>query len=241
MKLNGNIILSLVDFRRAFDLKKLNEFWKARHQFVRDMDPEIIHYWDNEDVRAFHDVVRWFNAEDAGSASYIDRIKGIRALSKLAGLKSSIDVSTFETYRKGYLNDIIYANEPELHLPGSLVLEPNVQPDNEQEEILHKIEVDKTATSSTVVFIGYKEAWTIEPGKCVYVTEIGGQFQRVLPTEDHNELFDCILENIPGHFESNFIVVNWTYGMQKSKKYGYTHFTLNPTRFFSGKKYLSNQ
>lgn len=45
MKLNNTLIVTLPDFARHFNFA---EFWEKRIQFVRDMHPQKVYYWNEE-------------------------------------------------------------------------------------------------------------------------------------------------------------------------------------------------
>ena len=75
MKLKNNLIVTLPDFAKHFDY---NEFWENRRQFIRDMHPSKVYYWNNELINAYDNIVLWINGGERAEESIIKN--GIHAL-----------------------------------------------------------------------------------------------------------------------------------------------------------------
>ena len=207
MILNGVIILTLVDFRREFSLE---DFWHARKQFVRDMHPDKIYYWNDEDKKAYGEVCKWIGLESFDS---IQRASGLKSLSILAGQ----DISDSDFARMlgivDYTQDIIEVRNADLKLPGKYMTEEEAiaysQTKNKKER-LHKIEVSDAGGVSVNVFIGGCEVYILPYGECVYVTEIDGYFLRVLPSKIEKGNIKLYLKNIKGEFTSILCVYDYS-------------------------------
>ena len=68
MKLKNNLIVTLPDFAKHFDY---NEFWENRRQFIRDMHPSKVYYWNNELINAYDNIVLWINGGERAEESII--------------------------------------------------------------------------------------------------------------------------------------------------------------------------
>lgn len=200
MKLRNTIILTLPEFRRKFKTTSLFDFWKVRHQFIREMDwkRERVSYWDERDMIAFNTFKDWIEKEDKELASVDDRKEGIAALRQLS--KSEIDMSDEEFMLQingGSTDDIIYARDERLRLPAF-----NNPINREMQERIHKIEVADTLDCTVSIYIGEENVASLEPGECVYVTEIGGKYVRNLPAIKEMGNIKYELKNVPGQYRS---------------------------------------
>lgn len=222
MILNGVIILTLVDFRREFSLEG---FWHARKQFVRDMHPDKVYYWNNEDKKAYDEVSKWIESE---SFDTVQRASGLKFLSTLAG--QNISDSDFAKMLGivDYTQDIIEVRNADLKLPGKHMTEEEAIAYSQavkKKERLHKIEVSDGGEVSVNIFIGGCEVCVLPYGECVYVTEIDGCFLRVLPSKIEKGNIKLYLKNIKGHFISKLCISDYSMGYEiYDEKYGVSHF-----------------
>lgn len=61
MKLNNHLIVTIPDFIRNFSF---NEFWVNRRQFIRDMQPDKVYYWNKSLEDAYYNIKKWIENED---------------------------------------------------------------------------------------------------------------------------------------------------------------------------------
>lgn len=200
MKLGNNIILTLPEFRRMFKVSRLRDFWNARHQFIREMDynsPRVC-YWAEKDIAAFNTLKEWINEEDRMSATSDTRNRGIDALRQLSMTPIEMSEDEFMLRVAGLgIEDIIYAYEEELFLPEFV---PSGNTTNR--ERIHKIEVDNSIDNPVSIYIGNIRVAVLEPGGCIYVTEIENRFVKILPNKKRIGDHQYELINTPGQYRS---------------------------------------
>lgn len=226
MKLNGTIILSLIDFKREFNF---DNFWNVRKHFVRDMHPDKVYYWNEKDKERYYAVCKWIESESSESVEPYIRENGLQALSLLVDKEI-----TQECYQKAlgvtdYTQNIIIARNGNLKLPGKVLSsEEAIQysKDTNQKERLHKIEVEDGDESSARIFIDGTEVYTLPFGECVYVTEIDGRFLRVLPIKLESGNIRAYLNNVPFEFESILHCVKIRMGIEIIDIPNITQFTI---------------
>lgn len=198
MKLNNHLIVTLPDLARHFDFA---QFWLNRRQFVRDMEPGKVYYWNDELVEAYHIVKTWI--ENNLSNDKAQREKGLDALNLLLG--GSLDRSAV-TLMEGCQMDmkqniwVVQAGQT-VDLPpytgkteGTIHLR------------LHKIEVSGPASESTTICIGGKLCATLKGEEVAYITELDGGCLEILPNHQRNNQTDLSLLSQPGEFYSTLVV-----------------------------------
>ncbi len=183
MKLNGIIITSLVELRREF---QFGAFWQARMQFIRDMHPDKVYYWKDKDRENYKKVCNWI-LEENENIDDNKRVEGLKALSDLIG-HGDIPKSEYINILgiSDFSQDIIVVKNDTLKLPGKIMTqEVAIQycKENNKHERLHKIELGKEMDMPATIHINGIEVYTLPVDECVYVTEIDGQFTRILPSK----------------------------------------------------------
>lgn len=195
MKLNNHLIVTLTDFKRHFNS---SEFWENRRQFVRDMHPDKVYYWNNELEQAYYDIKAWIESPDDANGKISE--KGKKSLSLLTGKvfdwdenpSSKIDLSqkiikvqagqtiSLPEYKAGDLNDF--------------------------EINLHKIEIVGNSESPAKILIGDRLWGSYYSGEVVYFTEINGGCIELLSNKLSNEVMELTLACRDSEFESDLIV-----------------------------------
>lgn len=194
MKLQDSLIVTLPDFAKHFDYA---EFWENRAQFVRDMHPSKVYYWDEELKGAYEAVADWIRQSAGDNASSVSDAVGIRALELLIGRK--IDES--EVNRAVGKVDL---TAPIIRVQaGSTLALPGYEKDIASGEIhlcYHKIEVCGHSEKSAVIKIGESVSQELHAGDFIYVTETNGLFIEFLPVYLHNEIYNMNLTAQEGVF-----------------------------------------
>jgi len=197
MKLRNNLIVTLPDFAKYFDY---NEFWENRRQFVRDMHPSKVYYWNNELIKAYEDIVLWVNGGENVEETIIK--SGISALETL--INRSIGKDEIEGCK----------NQPDLSSPiirvqaGTILELPHYT--NETFDVInlrhHKIEVYGHSKKPAIIKIGSKVSITLYATEFIYVTEVENLFIEFLPTNIQNNIYDLSLVSEEGIFFSTLNV-----------------------------------
>lgn len=246
MKLNNVIILTISDFRRHFNFLA---FWNSRLSFVRDMDPDQVFYFDEDDKKNYERIAQWIKAEQDGSSTPSIRQTGLTALSRFAKCnvtekdwKKAVGMLDFSA------DIIVVEGGGMLKLPGHNMTEEEASEFAKNagcKERLHKIEVDGDKSTAASIFIGGKEMLQLKGGECVYATEIGNGFLRILPNHLSKGPYTLRLENISGSFESFLIEEYYLLGRNETRHKGVTQFRFSkqkPSRpiYNSDKYYVLN-
>lgn len=209
MKLKNNLIVTLSDFAKYFDY---NEFWENGRQFVRDMHPSKVYYWNNELLKAYNGIVLWINEGESAEESIIK--SGIHALEVL--INRPIRKEEIEDYKSqpDLLNPIIRVQAgTKLELPHYA---------NEILDVInlrcHKIEVYGHSNKPAIIKIGSQNSITLYATEFTYVTEIENLFVEFLPTHIQNNIYDLSLISEEGAFFSTLNVKTLFSGKQTSYK-----------------------
>lgn len=209
MKLKNNLIVTLPDFAKHFDY---NEFWENRRQFIRDMHPSKVYYWDNKLRNAYDDIVLWINGGESVEESIIE--SGIRALEVLINRPIRKDEIDNHKNFPDLSSQIIRVQAgTRLHLPSYT---------NETFDSInlryHKIEVYGNSNKPAVITIGTKDSVTLYATEITYVTEVENLFIEFLPTHIQNNIYDLSLISEEGVFYSTLNVRALFSGNQRSYK-----------------------
>lgn len=193
MKLKNNLIVTLPDFAKHFDY---NEFWENRRQFIRDMHPSKVYYWNNELLNAYDNIVLWINGGESAEDSIIKN--GIRALEILISRPIGKDEIEDHKSLPDLSSQIIRVQAgTRLDLPSYT---------NETFDSInlryHKIEVYGNSNKPAVVTIGTKDSITLYATEFTYVTEVENLFIEFLPTHIQNNIYDLSLVSEEGNFLS---------------------------------------
>ena len=194
MKLKNNLIVTLPDFAKHFDY---NEFWENRRQFIRDMHPSKVYYWDNKLRNAYDDIVLWINGGENAEESIIKN--GIHALEIL--INRPIGKNEIEDHKSlpDLSSQIIRVQAgTRLDLPSYA----NETFDNIKLRY-HKIEVHGQSDKPAVITIGIRDRITLYATEFVYVTEVEDLFIEFLPTHLQNSVYNLSLVSEEGNFFSS--------------------------------------
>lgn len=209
MKLKNNLIVTLPDFAKHFDY---NEFWENRRQFVRDMHPSKVYYWNNELLKAYDDIVLWVNGGKNVEETIIK--SGISALETL--INRPIEKEEIEVYKNQ-----LDLSSPIIRVQAGTILElPHYT--NETFDVInlryHKIEVYGHSKKPAIIKIGSKDSITLYATEFIYVTEVENLFIEFLPTHIQNNIYDLSLISEEGVFFSTLNVRALFSGNQTSYK-----------------------
>lgn len=209
MKLKNNLIVTLPDFAKHFDY---TEFWENRRQFVRDMHPSKVYYWNNELLNAYKNIALWIN--EGESAEESTRNNGIHALEIL--INRTIEKNEIEDHKSipDLSSQIIRVQAgTRLDLPSYT---------NETFNTInlryHKIEVYGNSNRPASITIGAKDSITLRATEFAYVTEVENLFIEFLPRHLQNNLYDLSLISDEGNFFSSLNVRNLFSARQISLK-----------------------
>lgn len=200
MKLDNTLIVTLPDFARHFSFA---EFWENRRQFVRDMNPKRVYYWNEELAEAYYLVAKWIEKGEAATAD--DRKAGCKALSFLVGKNIDAGAATMSGDRYDYSTDVIkISTGKSLKLP-----QYAKKGGNPVSLALHKIEAHGKSGTASMVSIGKAKALRLMAGDFVYVSAVKGiGFVEFLPKSMRNNEYELnmVLQN--GDLQSTLIVRN---------------------------------
>jgi len=205
MKLNGTIIITLIDFRREFDLE---QFWLNRKPFIRDFHPDRFYYWNENDKQSYFIIKEWIESDISDRKVMLS---GLKALSVLVG-QTFCDVDLLNVIGStDFCADIIYIKSGrKLKLPGiSMSKEEALKYADSKalKESIHKIEFIGDNDEPAEILINGNVVFKLMSGQCIYVTEINGLFLRVLPNNMNKGNLLLNLINIPGEFCSSLHVI----------------------------------
>lgn len=199
MKLKNNLIVTLPDFAKYFDY---NEFWENKRQFVRDMHPSKVYYWNNELIEAYNNIVLWINGGESVEKSIIQN--GIHALEVLINRPIRKDEIENHNNLPDLSSQIIRIQAgTRLDLPSYT---------NETFDTInlryHKIEVYGHSNKPAVITIGTRDSITLYATEFTYVSEVENLFIEFLPRHIQNNLYDLSLVSEEGNFFSSLNVIN---------------------------------
>lgn len=196
MKYGKYLIVTLHDFRRHFDFK---QFYKNRTQFIADMHPDKVFYWDKKHVAAYHVISDWIDSVGCTCDVLPNIVKN--ALSDMLGYKfeSPCGVRDFNE------PIIILLPDEDLRLP--------IYSHSESEKIdlkVHKIIASEESTKVSVVFIGDSKKVELQPGEVVYAVENQSNFITFLQNRAENEFFKAHLIDSNDGLGSILVIENKT-------------------------------
>lgn len=194
MKLNNSLMVTLPDFTKHFNYM---EFWENRRQFVRDMHPSKVYYWDKELEDAYFSVANWIDRGD--DVMEDEKARGIGALELLLGRK--IDDGEI-----GLSEGHVDLSSPIIRvLAGTDLILPEYEKGlcDRVELSYHKIEVYGNSNKPARIRIGTGgEEKLLCTGEFVYVTALNGRFIEFLPTHLENNANILDLVSKEGKFAS---------------------------------------
>lgn len=216
MKLNNTLIVTLPDFARHFNFA---EFWEKRLQFVRDMHPQKVYYWNEELIKAYNIVAAWI--VKGNDATDTERKAGCSALETLVGKPITIK----DIANTGENTDIT-ASIIRIQAGKTLNLPAYKRGEQKLSLRYHKIEVHGKNGLSATICIGKNLKKDIKCGAFVYVTEAEGcGFIEFLPTHLQNNIYELTAISQEGEFWSSLIVRNM-YTMNQEEVSKVISFTL---------------
>lgn len=199
MKYNDYLIVTIPDFRRHFNFK---EFYAYREQFVRDMSPEKVYYWDESLIKAYRTIAQWIVCNSAQSIS--DLPTQVEKALKVLVDKEDIMNSELENADLDLSQPIIYLQSGfDLNLPALAMDDFNGPIDI----CLHKLVNDSGSNIPITIIIGALSK-TLADQEVVYVSECGGKFIEFLPNGASNEFFEAKLIESRGNFGSILMIEN---------------------------------
>ena len=199
MKLKNNLIVTLPDFAKHFDY---NEFWENRRQFIRDMHPSKVYYWNSELLNAYDNIVLWINGGESAEDLIIKN--GIRALEIL--ISRPIGKDEIEDHKS--LPDL---SSQIIRVQAGTRLDLPFYTNETFDSInlrYHKIEVYGNSNKPAIITIGSKDSITLYATEFTYVTEVENLFIEFLPTHIQNNIYDLSLVSEEGNFFSSLNVRN---------------------------------
>lgn len=208
MKLNNHLIVTIPDFIRNFSF---NEFWVNRKQFVRDMHPDKVYYWDNSLENAFYTIKKWITNENEKKDSNL-RESGLHALNLLLGGNLDLNSISISNGNNVNISSEIIAIES-----GQNVDFPGFSGEKATNNILklHKIEVHGKSSSPAKISINGNFVRNISVGDVAYITELNGEYIEILPTNLRNNFYELNLFCQDGMFRSTLVVQNLRSGIKK--------------------------
>lgn len=207
MKYGNYLIVTLPDFRRHFDFK---EFYNSRRQFVSDMHPDKVFYWEDAKlIAAYHTISNWI-LNDIGLATDDIPTDVINALQSLTG--KPISISSLKADKIALTEDIITLR------PGQNVAFPVYEKSEVPDEIdirLHKLVVSGESEMPSVVTAG-KKSREISHGDVMYVTECDGKFVDFISNFEENEFLTGQLIDSPDSSASILVITDKTNGTKQT-------------------------
>lgn len=205
MKLKNHLIVTIPDFARHFSF---NEFWAKRNQFVRDLSPDKVYYWDSKLIDAYNNIKTWVNT---CNPSELMQAKGIEALEQLLGYTLDRSIINESNLEIDITQPIIkIETRPCIQLP-----ELKIKDIADIDLSLHKIEFYGQYQSESKLYIGTRYCGTYHTGDFVYVTELNGGCVDILPTRVKSNNLELNLISKEGAYFSSLVVQNLLTNTQK--------------------------
>ena len=209
MKYGKYLIVTLPDFRRHFDFKQFN---KNRAQFVTDMHPDKVFYWDKKHIDAYHTISDWIiSSQPIISCDIPSNIR--KALHLLVGkeiLTNSVENPLISMINLGKEINILDPGQ-DVNLP--------YDPSNIKKEAininLHKFCVSEDSDLTCTICIG-NESREIRYGEVLYVTEINGSFIDFTSSYEENDFLSAQIIDSPGSFGSILVITDKVNGIKQS-------------------------
>lgn len=227
MILNNTLILTLQDFRRHFDFA---QFWAKRKHFVRDMHPSKVYYFNAREANCYTLICRWISCEEDQTTTDQIRQEGLLSLSVLSKKDISRKELATVLVSINFSDDIIYIPSGKtINLPGHLVDKDHPYSSSER---IHKFEVAGDQGQAHIL-IGGRHVCDLCVGDCLYITEVKGHYQRLLPNTIERGTTRMRLTNIPGSFGSLLEITRFVMGKHTTKEEGVTQILIagNKTLF----------
>ena len=201
MRLKNHLIATLPDFERHFSFP---EFWQNRRQFIRDMNPDKIYYWNDELKSAFHSVKEWIeHQETCGGDQALQQEKGLTALNTL--LNGHLDMDSVNIMDGRCVNvaqQIIPVQAGQaIDLPAYTGGARGIM-----KLRLHKLEIHGSDLQPAKISIGGKPCGELHEGEVAYVTELDGGCIELLPNHLRNNVMELSLLGQQGEFRSTLVV-----------------------------------
>lgn len=207
MKLNNHLIATLPDFIRNFNF---NEFWSNRKQFLRDMNPNKVYYWDKSLEDSYYTIQEWIEAENLGDTKFRDT--GLQALKGLLGGELDLDsISISQGNKINISSDIIIIESGQnVDFPGF-----DGKKTANSKLKLHKLEVHGKSSFPATININGNCVCKMNVGEVAYLTELDGCCIEVLPNSLRNNYFELSLVSQDGTYCSTLVVQDLRSGLKK--------------------------
>lgn len=218
MVLNNHLIATLPDFVRNF---RFSEFWIKRKQFVRDMHPDKVYYWNQSLIDAFYKIKEWIEDEEKSSKSNL-RESGLSALKCFLGGNLDLDSISITRGSKVDISSEIIILEP-----GQIVDFTSFKGEKDAHDHLrlHKLEVHGNSSSPARICIDGQQTCKLCFGEAAYITEVRGCCLEILPNIIRNSNYELSLISKDGNFYSTLVVQDLKSGSKKMLD-GVTSFAL---------------
>ncbi len=218
MILNNHLIATLPDFVRNFSF---NEFWIKRKQFVRDMHPDKVYYWNQSLIDAFYKIKGWIEDEEKSSNSTL-REEGLYALKWILEGKLDLDSISITHGSKVDISSDIIVLEPGQNVDFPVFKGKKAANDHLR---LHKLEVHGKSSAPVRICINGQQICKLSLGEVAYITELKGCCLEVLPNVLRNNNYELSLISQDGIFYSTLVVQDLISGSKKMLD-GVTSFAL---------------
>lgn len=208
MKYGNYLIVTLPDFRRHFDF---NTFYRNRYQFVTDMHPDKVYYWDNAKlVSAYYIVSDWLlNNNDIVNEDIPQDV--IDALQSLTG--KTLSVPGFRT-NKIDLSEEIIALTPGPGQNYSLPVFDCAKRPDKIDIHLHKLVVSEESEIPCIISAG-EQTREMHFGDVLYVTECDGKFLDFSSNFEETEFLTGQLIDSPGSKGSILVITDKANGIKQ--------------------------
>lgn len=205
--MNNHLIVTIPDFIRNFSF---NEFWINRKQFIRDMHPDKMFYWDDSMKDAFFNIKNWIEHEENLDSSLRDC--GLSALSIL--LNGDLDLSKV-SITKG--NNINVSSDIIILEPGQNIDFPGFKGRKSSNSRLNlrKLEIHGKSSSPAKLSISGSFVRNLSVGEVAYITELDGYCIEILPNYFRNNSFELNLISQDGAYYSTLLVQDLKSGIKK--------------------------
>lgn len=197
MKLQNHLITTIPEFVKYFNY---SEFWLNRAQFVRDMSPSKVYYWEDGLKESYDNIKKWIETEAPAPAEVQKR--GIESLEYILGSKIEMSDTQLSSSCVDFSKSII-----RVEIGQNVVLPEYTGGASYPFSInIHKIEFFGPHKRKSELYIGNKHIGSYYGGDFVYVTELNEQCIEILPNHQLSDNNEMTLIGKEGEFFSTLLV-----------------------------------
>jgi len=173
MKLQNHLITTIPEFVKYFNY---SEFWLNRTQFVRDMSPSKVYYWEDGLKESYDNIKKWIETEAPVPAEV--QKKGIESLEYILGTKIEMSDTQLSSSCVDFSKSIIRVEA------GQIISLPNYKGGTVSPFTIniHKVEFSGHPNRKSQLFLGDNKVGEFFGGDFIYVTEVAGACIEILPT-----------------------------------------------------------